>query len=202
MHADYPEYIVGYRALGEYTGRPAPYWRTRASDGMLPFARYRLPGRQVGFLITDVDRYMAEAKGRDDWYGEPLSIDLADIHNGAENAAAALHEISDDKEALDRLIKNSRHEDAKRIRNQLAMTIQRAVILWLAAAISASKSRTPKGNQFALKLRNEGGEAAFEYIARDFGFFADNLKAFTDVDFYTEDGAALSDMARAKGYEI
>lgn len=188
MHAEYTEYIVGYRALGEYTDRPPQYWRTRASDGMLPFPRYRLPGRQVGFLKTDVDQYEEMAKGKEDWYGEPLSISLAGIHAAVETAAAELDGLLVDQGATDQVLQITRPEDAKRIRDQLMMVIQRAAVLWIPAATAAGKAMTPKGNQFAHVLQTEGFAAALGYIQHDFAFFADVLQCSLEVEYDTGGG--------------
>lgn len=188
------QFIVGYRALGEYTGKPPQYWRNLASDGLLPFPKHKWPGHQVAFSKWDVKRYIRDQKGESGEPGPTLSLDRYDIHSRIMELTVATYELTEDHEALDRLIKTPRAEDAIWVRDRLRQALQLLPVLWMAAEIAAHKTQTPAGNQFNAKLRDEGDKAALRYIAPDFGHYLDMLKSIIDIDFYSIDGEALSEM--------
>jgi hypothetical protein len=159
---------------------------------MLPFQKIKLPGRQVGFVKSEVDGYLAQAKS--DWYGAPLAIEYADIHTLTEEAAGAMYEAVHDRDFLDRLSKLSRVEDARRIRDQLSNVVRNAALLWVMASVVAEKSESVRGNRFAGILHREGPDAALRYFAKDFKFFAETLESMLAVDIYTGEGHAISEM--------
>lgn len=171
--------IIGYTALGAYTGHGGDYWRNRSSVENLPFGKYRIPySYQPCFEAAEVDAYLK--LGRPDWEGPALSMELADLITRLEEAAGLLHEVVDDRGALGRLLRVGQKGDAEYIEKLTESLARDAGWLSILAGIAANLARqasSRRGSSYVRALYAHGPDAAIEAIASDFVYYRECAEA-------------------------
>lgn len=183
--------IVGYKALGAYTGHNAEYWRNLFGISAAPFGKYRIPyGHGVYFNKDEVDAHLK--LNRPDWEGHPLGMEQAAMITRLEDVVGITTELADDLGVGMRLLRGVPVRDAKYIRDLLDQALSNLVALANLAGVGVYVAECLEGryrSKYWNALKDKSFDAALEYLASE----------FADRKICVQDMAGRFDMCNSKG---
>jgi hypothetical protein len=189
--------IVGYEALSRATNVPASELLILAANSRLNLSWERV-GNTVSFHVDEVARWVAGGYLGREWIGKPMGMDMLDIIPPVENAKAALWQLLNVGNGIQRLIEHGRNHESQYLSEQLRHLLQMVTLLYAASSVGGYKTVSGKAN--SVKGKQLGSLPWIEDVAPAWleGMeSAQGVVGLSDIDF-DELQKSLSDI----GWEL